>query len=228
MPDRIRVCSPGPAPGTVRAEDGAVLRPPAGWELLPPGDAALTRRVKAGGPHWAVEERRGRKTFSRGVWAPADRIARARQSVERERATPEYERRLESGRRRRAAEQDQYEGDFERAVLAFLAFAPRHGELAATLAKAITAHAVPVGSGTVARTQRIPLMDRAEAAVIAWLRHQTTAYDDMAVPRVKGARRSLRRELARRSRALLERYRDGVPVDPATCPLQRALARPQA
>jgi len=228
MPDRVRVVSPGPVPGTVRAEDGAVLRPPADWALLPPGDPAMTRRVKAGGPHWAVEERRGRKNFSRGVWAPADRIERARQSVARDRATPEYERRLEAGRRRRAAEQDQYEGDFERAVTAFLAFAPRHAELAAKLAKAVTAHAVPVGSGTVARTQRIPIMDRAEAAVVAWMRHQTTAYDDMSVPRVKGARRELRRELARRSRGLLERYRAGVPVEPASCPLQRALARREA
>lgn len=53
----------------------------------------------------------------------------------------------------------------------------------------MTAHATPVGSGTVARTSRIPIERRAEAAVIAWLRHQTTAYDDMKIPRVKGRRR---------------------------------------
>ena len=33
----------------------------------------------------------------------------------------------------------------------------------------------------------IPIEQRAEAAVIAWLRHQTTAYDHMTIERVKGA-----------------------------------------
>jgi hypothetical protein len=37
----------GPTPNTVRTADGKVLTVPAGWVLLPPGDAALTRRVKA-------------------------------------------------------------------------------------------------------------------------------------------------------------------------------------
>lgn len=54
-------------------------------------------------------------------------------------------------------------------------------------------HAVPVGSGTVARTQLIPLEQRAEAAVIAWMRHQTTAYDRMSIARIKGERREVRR-----------------------------------
>ena len=39
---------PGPAPDTVRTAAGQTLRVPADWTLLPPGDAALTRRVKAG------------------------------------------------------------------------------------------------------------------------------------------------------------------------------------
>ena len=38
-----------------------------------------------------------------------------------------------------------------------------------------------MGSGTVARTKRCPLSE-AEAAVIAWMRHQTTAYDSMVIP----------------------------------------------
>jgi hypothetical protein len=54
------------------------------------------------------------------------------------------------------------------------------------LAQAVTDHATPVGSGTVARTKRIPVEQRAEAAVIAWMRHQTTGYDGMVIPRVKG------------------------------------------
>ena len=41
--------SPGNSERTVRDSHGRVLEVPAGWALLPPGDAALTRRVKAAG-----------------------------------------------------------------------------------------------------------------------------------------------------------------------------------
>ncbi len=54
------------------------------------------------------------------------------------------------------------------------------------LDRVVTDHATPVGSGTVARTKRIPVEYRAEAAVIAWMRHQTTGYDDMVIPRLVG------------------------------------------
>jgi len=65
-----RIVTPGPTEGTVRSTDGKVLTPPEGWELLPPGDAALTRRVKAACTHWIIQEKKGRKIFSKGVWAP--------------------------------------------------------------------------------------------------------------------------------------------------------------
>jgi hypothetical protein len=80
-----------------------------------------------------------------------------------------------------------------------------------------------VGSGTVARTQRIPIERRAESAVIAWLRHQTTAYENLRIPRVRGKRREVRRMLAEQSRRLLEDYRAGVPVIAEQCPLRTAL-----
>jgi hypothetical protein len=197
---------------------------PAGWSLLPPGDPGLTGRVKKAGPSWTVQEKRGRKLFSRGVWAPANVIESIRGELLRERADPSYLRKLESGRRRRAADQSQYEEDFAAAVLSFLAFAPVHAELAVRLAEAITRHAVPVGSGTVARTQRIPIERRAEAATIAWLRHATTGYDNMSVPRVKGMRREIRRMLAERSRVLLQRYRRGEPIASESCPLRLGLS----
>src|SRR5204862_8117627 len=98
-----------------------------------------------------------------------------------------------------------------------------HADLASRMARAITDHATPVGSGTVARTKRIPVEERADAAVIAWMRHQTTGYDSMPIPRVKGKRRKVRRMLARRSKELLSQYRRGEPVS-EECPLQRALA----
>ncbi len=70
MPDQTRIVAPGPSDRTVRTADGKILHAPADWELLPPGDATLTRRVKAAGPTWTVQVKKGRKTFSRGVWAP--------------------------------------------------------------------------------------------------------------------------------------------------------------
>jgi len=119
-----------------------VLTVPDDWSLLPPGDAALSRRIKQDGPTWTVIEKVGNKRFSRGIWAP---------------------------------------------------------------------------------TARIPIEERAEAATIAWMRHQTTGYDHMTIARVKGERREVRRELARQSVRLLERYRSGMDIDPVHCPLQRAL-----
>ena len=70
------IFAPGPTSNSVRAADGTVLAAPEGWVLLPPGDAGLTRRVKAAGDHWVVQEKVGRKMFSRGVWAPAATIDR--------------------------------------------------------------------------------------------------------------------------------------------------------
>ena len=60
--------------------------------------------------------------------------------------------------------------------------------------------------------------------MIAWLRHQTTGYDGMVIPRVKGNRREVRRMLARRSHELLARYRRGEAV-PDGCPLRMALTK---
>jgi len=223
MPNQTRDVSPGNHERQVKTAEGVLLEVPAGWALLPPGDAALSRRVKSEGPAWSVKEKRGRKLFSRGIWAPRERIERIKGELELERADPSYQRKLDAGRQRRAAEQVVYAGDFEAAVLAFLNFPDVHRELGRALARAIAAHAVPVGSGTVARTQRIPIERRAEAAAIAWMRHQTTAYDDMQIPRVKGMRREVRRMLAQRSRELLDGYRRGRPVDPTRCLLRRAL-----
>jgi hypothetical protein len=218
------ICSPGPNNRSVRMPGGQVLQVPPGWVLLPPGDAGLTRRVKAAGPTWTVQEKVGRRMFSRGVWALGVTVEQARAALKEERATPEYAKKLAAGQRRRGEAQAEYVNEFRGHVLAFLAFHPQHSTTADRLADAVTAHATPVGSGTVARTERIPVGERAEAAVIAWMRHRTTAYDHMTIERVKGKRREVRRMLAERSRALLDGYRAGRGVDAATCPLQRALA----
>lgn len=219
-----REVRPAAAPRHVINERSVLERVPDDWALLPPGDAALSRRIKQDGPSLMVVERKGRKRFSRGIWAPAARIAALRAELEVERHDPAYARRLETDRKRRAHKQEDYVVEFRDTVRRFLAFHPKHAHYAETLATAIAAHATPVGSGTVARTQRIPVEERAEAATIAWLRHQTTGYDDMVIPRVKGRRREIRRLLAQRSIQLLEKYRSGEPFDPAQCPLHRAIA----
>src|SRR5688500_18188884 len=218
-----REARPGPIARHGVNERGARGPVPDDWSLLPPGDAALSRRIKQDGPTLTVIELKGRKRFSRGIWAPAARIEALRSELQQERQDPSYQRKLDAGRRRRAAAQEDYAADFRDAVLRFLAFHPRHEVLARTVANLIAEHATPVGSGTVARTERIPLEARAEAATIAWLRHQTTGYDDMNIPRAKGRRREVRRMLAHRSVQLLAKYRSGQPIDRRQCPLYKAV-----
>lgn len=220
------MCAPTKDPRQVRLPDGKIAPVPPGWACLPPGDAGLTRRVKAAGASWTVVEKVGRKTFSRGVWAPAAHIEAAKAALETERATPAYAKRRAADVKRREEDQARYEVDFEASVRAFLRFLPTFRELEAKLASAVARHATPVGSGTVARTERIPIEQRAESAVIAWMRHQTTAYDSLKVARVKGARREVRRQLAEISRAVLDLHRGRVVHPPGTCPLCQALARP--
>jgi hypothetical protein len=219
-----REVRPAPLPRHVLNERGAIERVPDDWSLLPPGDAALSRRIKQDGPTLTVIEVKGRKRFSQGIWAPAERIETLRAELAREREDPAYQRKLDAGRVRRERAEENYAGDFNDAVLAFLNFHPRHAETAKAVASLVAEHATPVGSGTVARTKRIPLDERAEAATIAWLRHQTTGYDSMRIPHAKGRRREVRRMLAQRSVQLLEKYRSGASFDPAQCPLWKAVA----
>lgn len=218
------IVSPGSTPNTVRTAAGQVQLVPPGWVLLAPGDAALTRRVKAAGEHWVVQEKKGRRLFSRGLWAPAATIERLRAELVAERGTEQFAKRKAADAARRESVQAEYVEDFTGAVRTCLAFHARYAELAERLALAVSRHATPVGSGTVARTKRIPIERRAEAALIAWLRHQTTSYDGMVIPRVKGKRREVRRMLAKRSQELLAQYRRGE-VQSKNCPLQIALGK---
>jgi hypothetical protein len=222
MPEFLTL-SPTGTKGTFRTASGQMVTCPPDWACLPPGDAGLTRRVKAAGPSWQVVEKRGNKTFSLGLWAPASNIDRARAVLEQERSTPEYTRRRQADSRRRAEQQQTYVGEFALEVLQFLDFAMAYSHLALQLAERVVAHATPVGSGTVARTERIPIEERAEAAVIAWMRHQTTAYDQLNIARVKGLRRQIRRELAEISRRVLDLHRNGTLHPVSECPLCTAL-----
>jgi hypothetical protein len=124
------------------------------------------------------------------VWALAATIERIRAELESERSTESHAKRKEADVRRRDKAQAEYVEDFFGAVATFLAFHENYGDLAQRIARAVTDHATPVGSGTVARTKRIPVEQRAEAAVIAWMRHQTTGYDGMVIP---GSKENARR-----------------------------------
>ena len=207
------------------SKDGHLVDIPNGWEFVPSGDPALTRRLKTvADDYWVVKRRLGRKEFGVGLCVPIGLAAEISAQLKAERETPEYQRKLEAGRRRREKEQENYQEDFEKAVFEFLAFHERYVDLAQRLAKVITDFTTPVGSGTVARTQRIPIEERARAAVIAWMRHNTTDYDHRDIPRGAGRRREVRQDRAQESLALLKEYRRGNDVS-SDCPLQKALAR---
>lgn len=212
------------ANGIFIGENGEKLTPPSGWVFLPAGDAAITRKVTAGGTFWRVQAQMGRRVISKGIWAPSATISQARLGVEALRATDSYQKKLTGDRKRRAQKQADYEQEFYLAVRAFLAFTLRYKALEKMMAEAVTKHAIPVGSGTVARTVTIPIEKRAAKAVIAWMRHRTTVYDSMKIARIRGERREVRRMLARRSVELLHAYRKGLGPAPG-CPLQKVLGK---
>jgi hypothetical protein len=223
MGHECKIVKPG-AGNNLIGESGEQLSPPTGWEFLPAGDAGLTRKVTAAGTFWRVQAQVGRRIISKGIWAPGTIIAKVRQELETVRDTDAYKRKQAGTRRRRDEKQAEYEQEFHREIRAFLAFAPRYEGIEKAMAEAVTVHAIPVGSGTVARTILIPIAERAAKAVIAWMRHQTTAYDSMRIARIKGERREVRRILAQRSAELLQTYRQGLECM-QDCPLQQALEK---
>jgi hypothetical protein len=187
--------------------NGLLVPIPERWIFLPSGDPLLTRRVKAAGPYWIhIREWKGRQE-SIGIWTSEETVQYHRARIAAERETPEYQKKLEASRRSREKKKQIYSEEFRQAVLDFLAFHSKYSTLGEQIAEIIAAKSAAVGSGTVARTQRISVEQRAESAVIAWFRHQTTEYDSMKIARIKGRRFEVRRELAKHSRALLERFR---------------------
>ena len=222
MPYQNRTVRPGRTERTVLTDDGKQLDVPEGWTLLPPGDGPLTKSVKAKGPTWLVRVKFKKRFISKGIWAQGEHILAAKNELEAKRSAPGYAKKRQQELVRKEKKHRDYVQDFYTEVLEFLDFHSRYTPLATRLARSVTELATPVGSGTVARTERIPLEDRARSAVIAWMRHQTTGYDRMAIARVKGRRRQVRRELAHRSLGLLQLYREGHDI-PQSCLLQKAL-----
>lgn len=134
--------SPSPKLRHVVNAKGETIKVPDTWALLEPGDAALSRRIKKDGPTWTMKEKKGRRLFSKGIWAPADRIAALRAELEQERLDPSYQKKLDAGRARREKEQVAYAADFGSSVRDYLSFAPAYAALAVEMAKQIADHEI--------------------------------------------------------------------------------------
>jgi hypothetical protein len=208
---------------SLKDKTGKVYSVPTSWENLPAGNASVTRKVKSLGPTWTVQEKKGRKAFSHGVWAAKEQIEEAITLVEAQLADPKHQKKLAQVKVRREEKETVFGEDFQQAIIQYLNFDQKHHLLVEQLSKRVKEHAVPVGSGTVARSSSVTLDDKAALAVMAWMRHQTSAYDSTSVPRVKGARRELRRQIAQRSERILAKYRSADDVDFKVCPLYKAL-----
>src|SRR5512140_3427597 len=136
VPESLTLAPTGD-PRVFVAPDGRRMSPPADWACLPPGDAGLTRRVKAAGPSWVVIEKRGRKAFSKGLWAPRENIDTARAALEAERSTDAYAKKRVADVARRERGHAAYAVNFEDAVREFLGFSPQWSELARTVARLV-------------------------------------------------------------------------------------------
>ncbi len=221
MPQQIKIVNIDKN-GQLTDDYGVLLTPPKGWDFLPAGDAGITRKVTANGDCWRVVFKKGRRTMSKGIWASARIIEAAKNEMESKRSTETYQKQKVYNAERREKKQQAYEVEFNIAVEKFLHFHLKYQSIAKAMSILVTQHAIPVGSGTVARTAMIPIEERASRAVIAWMRHQTTAYDNMKIDRIKGERRAVRRMLAEKSTQLLNTYRKGLPIA-IHCPLKKAL-----
>lgn len=152
---------------------------PDDWELLPSGDAFVTRRVKAAGTFWVAWRPRGRNRPHRrrlGLWAPNETIEAAK--AEAAATVEERSKRSEQSARSRVQQEDAYRDELEDTIRRFLAFAPEHVELADEIAREAATRAAEVGSGRVGRTRMLSVDERASLAARALIRHRHTSYDD--------------------------------------------------
>src|SRR5215216_2329452 len=143
---------------------------------LPAGDAALTRRAKAASRLSAVVVRfsRARKRYERqGVLVEEDALATAeRHCLADEQARA---RRRERDAERRAREDVELRTRFAAEISRFFPGCPPER------ADAIARHAAARGSGRVGRSAagRALAADAVQLAVVASIRHEDTAYDDL-------------------------------------------------
>ena len=95
--------------GQLITEQGKALTPPPHWSFLPSGDAGVTRKVTAKGEYWRVVFKKGRRTMSKGVWAPTDSIEAAQKEMTATRSTAEYQKKKDYSAKHREKQQQEYE-----------------------------------------------------------------------------------------------------------------------
>lgn len=166
--------------------DHGEIEVPEDWDLLPSGDAFLTRSVKAAGDYWLAWKPRTRSRPHRrliGVWAPRSAIEAAR--VAAEATAAKRARQRQQGEAHRQRREAVYQAELRDAIMTFLDFGTAHAALAEQIAGGASARAAVVGSGRVGRTRTIGLEDRAALAARAYVRHRLTPYEDhLAEPAV--------------------------------------------
>ena len=160
-----------------------IIQVPEGWDLLEPGDALLTRRVKAHGKYWEYYHEYKTKSYDKklGIFTPANIIEEEHRKISDERSTKEYKQRLESSRKSRKKKESKYREEFSEACFRFLNFIPEHEELAHKIAEEAASQAMTVGSGRVGRTSKLTLEQKAELAIRACIRHEYTNYEEELV-----------------------------------------------
>ena len=168
--------------GGVWHPEHGVLQEPEGWEFLPTGDPFVTHRVKAAGAYWSLWSPRGRQSHRRllGILAPAATTARA----EAAKTAGERSSRRAQGAAYRARKEDVYRQGLAEAIVAFLAFAPEHADLARSIATEAAQRAGEVGSGRVGRTRKLSVDERAALAARALIRHKYTGYEERLLTEV--------------------------------------------
>ncbi|TET41603.1 MAG: DUF2293 domain-containing protein [Dehalococcoidia bacterium] len=184
---------------------------PEGWELLESGDALLTRRVKVRGKYWEYYHELKTKAYDKklGIFAPANIIEEERRKISSERRTKEYEQRLQRSRKSREKKEAKYGEEFAEACFRFLNFDLVHEDLAWQIAWGATSVATDVGSGRVGRTGKLPLEEKAELAVRAFIRHNFTDYDERLDEMGEPWYHEIRGDAAAKVNRFLEEHRCG-------------------
>ncbi len=163
---------PGPTPNSVRTTANEVLAVPLGVGAARAGDALDAAR-QSGGRAFGLSKKRRAAGSSPRCLAPVAVIERLRTELASETRHWQFAKRQASAAARRETAHAEYVEDFTDAVRTCLAFHPRHAELAERLAsRGRRARDTSGQRAPLPGRKRIPIEQRAEAALIAWLRHQ--------------------------------------------------------
>ena len=155
------------------------------------GDATLSRRARKNSPLAAVVVRfnRRRKRYERqGILVAAEAIQQAEESCADDAEHRAAQR--EKGKGRREEEDRELVAAMTELIL------ERYPRCPAEEAQQIAAHTARRGSGRVGRTSAGRALDprATDLAVVAWIRHQHTRYDDLLMA---GEERQTAREMIR-------------------------------